>query len=120
MRDPDKLKVFAAAEELALAAYRTTAGFPAVERFGLTAQIRRAAVSIGSNIAEGCHRQGSRALVAFLHQSLGSTGELQFQIRISCRLGFGNEGELKSLLARTIACKKMIARLIVRLRADKT
>ena len=46
MRDPDKLKVFAAAEELAVAAYRTTAGFPAVERFGLTAQIRKAAVSI--------------------------------------------------------------------------
>jgi four helix bundle protein len=120
MRDPDKLNVFAAAEELALAAYRTTAGFPAVERFGLTAQIRRTAVSIGSNIAEGCHRQGSRALAAFLHQSLGSTGEMQFQIRLAVRLGFGNEAELKSLLARTIACKKMIARLIVRLRADKT
>ena len=120
MRDPDKLKIFAAAEELAVAAYRATASFPAAERFGLTAQIRRAAVSIGSNIAEGCHRQGSRALAAFLHQSLGSTGEMQFQLRISLRLGFGSEGELRSLLARTMACKKMITRLIVRLRTDKT
>jgi four helix bundle protein len=120
MRDPDKLKIYAAAEGLALAAYRATSSFPAAERFGLTAQIRRAAVSIGSNIAEGRHRQGSRALAPFLHQSLGSTGEMQFQIRLAVRLGFGNEAELKSLLARTIACKKMIARLIVRLRADKT
>jgi hypothetical protein len=45
---------------------------------------------------------------------------MQFQIRLAVRLGFGNEAELRSLLARTIACKKMIARLIVRLRADKT
>jgi len=120
VRDPEKLKVFGAAEELAVAAYRATAKFPAAERFGLTSQIRRAAVSIGSNIAEGCHRQGSRALVAFMHQSLGSTGEMQFQIRLAVRLRFGNEAELKYLLARTIACKKMIARLIVQLRTDQS
>jgi four helix bundle protein len=118
VRDPEKLRVFRMAEDLAVAAYVATAEFPAAERFGLTAQIRRAAVSIGSNIAEGCHRQGSRALIAFLYNALGSAGELHFQIKLSIRLGFDHRDELAGLLAMTISCKKMISRLIVRLRQN--
>ena len=118
MRNPSRLRVFAEAEELVVALYAATYRFPGAERFGLTAQMRRAAVSIGSNIAEGCHRQGSRALSAFLYQALGSAAELQFQIRIARRLSFGDDAEMRAVLVRVTGCKKMISRLIVSLRAD--
>src|SRR5689334_16419611 len=117
-RNPNKLRVYAGAEELVVSLYAATARFPTAERFGLTAQMRRAAVSIGSNIAEGCHRQGSRALTAFLYNALGSAAELQFQLRVAHRLEFGVTDELASLAARVTECKKMLSRLIVSLRAD--
>ncbi len=76
MQNPDNLQVTRKARELAVETYRCTASFPRDERFGLTAQMRRAAVSIGSNISEGCGRGGNRELVAFLHYALGSASEL--------------------------------------------
>jgi four helix bundle protein len=63
MRNPADLRVLGEARELAIETYLSTARFPGAERFGLTAQMRRAAVSIGSNIVEGCHRAGNRAFV---------------------------------------------------------
>jgi|SRR5215467_7469748 len=86
------------------------------ERFGLTAQMRRAAVSIGSNIVEGCHRASNRAFVAFLYQALGSAAELQFQIEVARQLGYGDLVGLDELHRRATDCKKMLTRLIVRLR----
>jgi four helix bundle protein len=59
MQDAQKLLVYREARELAVAIYRLTARFPPDERFGLVQQLRRAAVSVGSNIAEGCGRKGS-------------------------------------------------------------
>jgi four helix bundle protein len=118
MRNPKKLRVYSEAEELVVELYAATARFPTAERFGLTAQMRRAAVSIGSNIAEGCHRQGSRAFSAFLYNALGSAAEIEFQIQVSRRLGCGDLDELASLATRVTGCKKMISRLIVSLRED--
>ena len=116
MRDPEKLTVLTEARELAVATYVATARFPNAERFGLTSQMRRASVSVGANIVEGCHRSGNRALVAFLHYSLGSAAELQFFIELAARLGFGRRSELDALHERALACKKMLARLITALR----
>jgi four helix bundle protein len=116
MRDPAKLRVVAEARELALATYATTARFPNAERFGLTAQMRRAAVSVGCNVVEGCHRAGNRALVVFLYNALGSAAELQFQIELSLQLAFGDRAELQSLHTRATDCKKMLSRLIASLR----
>jgi four helix bundle protein len=99
-----------------LATYAATARFPSTERFGLTVQMRRAAVSIGSNIVEGCHRAGNRAFLAFLFNALGSAAELQFQGELALALGFGDRAELASLHARATDCKKMLSRLIARLR----
>ena len=74
---------------LAEAIYRETAGFPAEERYGLTSQMRRAAVSIPSNIAEGQGRRSSdEEFARFLRIALGSNCELDTQVELSRRLGF--------------------------------
>ncbi|MGH9889126.1 MAG: four helix bundle protein [bacterium] len=116
MRDPSKLEVVPAAEDLAVLVYRATKGFPADERFGLTAQIRKSAVSIGSNIVEGCHRQGNKAFVAFLYQALGSAGELEFQLRLASRLGFGSGDDLATVRDQANMVKRMLIKLIAYLR----
>ena len=68
--------------------YRKTADFPKEEAFGLTAQLRRTAVSIPSNIAEGAGRNSSRELAQFLGVASGSKAELDTHLEIACRLGF--------------------------------
>ena len=117
MRDPAKLRLVAETEDLAVETYFVTRNFPASERFGLTAQIRRAAVSVGSNIVEGSQRQGNRAFIAYLHQSLGSAAEVQFQLRVALRVKFGNDAAIRDLIDHANHVQRMIARLIVFLRA---
>lgn len=68
--------------------YRLTSLFPKEEVYGLTSQLRRAAVSIPSNIAEGASRQSDKEFIQFLYISLGSVSEIDTQIEISQRLGF--------------------------------
>lgn len=68
--------------------YKLSARFPSEERFGLTSQIRRAAVSIPSNIGEGKRRKRQRAFLNHLDIALGSQGELEVQLEIALRLGF--------------------------------
>ena len=116
MRDPQKLAVVPAATELAVAVYRATGDFPREERFGLTAQIRRSAISVGSNIVEGCHRQGNRAFLAFLHQALGSAAELEFQLRIAVELRFAVRYALDPAQDLANKVKRMLIKLIASLR----
>jgi four helix bundle protein len=116
MQIPEKLRVFAEAEELALGVYRLTQTLPAHERFGLAQQLRRAAVSIGSNIAEGCGRGGSREFVRFLEIALGSTAELEFQLRLAYRLGYFGETEHHDASERARGTQRMLIRLIMRIR----
>ena len=82
------LKVWQQAMELARTIYDLTRGFPADERFGLIAQLRRAAVSVPSNIAEGCARGTKREFVQFLYIARGSLSELDTQLRLASDLGF--------------------------------
>lgn len=82
--------VWQRAVELSVATYKLTATFPREELYGLTSQLRRAAVSIASNIAEGWGRQSSKDLRHFLCISRGSTYELQTQLTIAQRLNFGD------------------------------
>jgi four helix bundle protein len=116
MKDPTRVRVLKAAEDLAVEVYRVTGAFPSVERFGLTSQMRRAAVSVGSNIAEGCGMHGDRAFVAYLHRSLGSGHELEFQARLAVRLGYANAADLDGLAKLITSVCKMLSRLIVALR----
>lgn len=88
MRDHRNLRAFQLADELALLVYRETVGFPKEELFGLTAQIRRAAVSVASNIAEGCGRSSDADFLRFLDMANGSLRELQYQISLAHRLGY--------------------------------
>jgi four helix bundle protein len=88
MRDHTKLRAFEMADEVALLAYQVTAGFPKEELYGLTSQIRRAAVSVPSNIVEGCARDSQVDYLRFLTMAFGSLRELHYQIGLSKRLGF--------------------------------
>jgi len=112
MQDPERLRVTAYARALAAELYSATARFPSGERFGLTAQMRRAAVSVGSNISEGCGRSGPRELIHFLHVSLGSASELEFQLLLAVDLALLSATDAEPLLTRTTDLKRMLAGLI--------
>lgn len=82
------LKVWRDAHGLALAVYRATGGFPPAERFGLTAQTRRAAVSVSANLAEGAGRRSDAELVRFAGIALGSLHELEAELLLARDLGW--------------------------------
>jgi len=88
MRDHTKLRAFEMADEIAVLVYQMTAGFPREELYGLTSQIRRAAISVPSNIVEGCARDSQPDYLRFLTVAFGSLRELHYQIDLSKRLGF--------------------------------
>ena len=83
MKDFRKLKVWERAHQFVLAVYQTTPSFPRDETYGLTRQIRRAASSIPSNIAEGCGRDGDAESARFCLIARGSASELEYQILLA-------------------------------------
>ena len=88
MGDYNQLKVWERAHELALAVYRATETFPAFERGGLVSQLRRASISIPSNIAEGSSRRGDGEFGRFLSIARGSAAEATYQLRLARDLGY--------------------------------
>lgn len=78
MKDFRNIKTWEKAHELVQIVYRETSNMPTDERFGLTTQIRRAAVSIPTNIAEGCGRDSDRDFARFLHIAMGSASEVEY------------------------------------------
>ncbi|MDQ2665675.1 MAG: four helix bundle protein [Gemmatimonadota bacterium] len=112
MQSAKNLHVYAKALELAKVVYAITGAFPGEERFGLTSQMRRAAVSIGSNIAEGCGRRGDKELTGYLHIALGSASELEFQCELAIELGYVNVAGVTAVLEQVVGIKRMLSRLI--------
>jgi len=97
MRDYRKLEVWRLGRGFAVACYRHTHGFPREEQFNLTSQIRRAAVSIPANVAEGSGRDSDAELLRFLRISIGSLNEVETLFAIASDLGFVTEDELLSI-----------------------
>ena len=87
-RDPGKLGVFHRAHQLALHVYRVTRLLPDDERYGLSAQLRRAAVSIPTNIVEGCARVSTREYQRFVGVALGSATEVRYLLGVVVDLGY--------------------------------
>jgi four helix bundle protein len=88
MRDHRELEVWQKAMDLAADVYAATRALPAEEKFGMCNQMRRAAVSIASNIAEGAARRTTKDFMAFAHTAPGSLAELETQMLLAARIGF--------------------------------
>ena len=90
-RDYNKIRAWQLADELAIKIYKLTQKFPRDEIFGLTSQMRRAAVSVPANIVEGSARQYQKEYLQFLYISMGSLAELGYYIRFSYEIGYLNK-----------------------------
>jgi four helix bundle protein len=99
--------------------YRKSQRFPAQEQYGLTSQIRRAAVSIPSNIAEGFGRQSTGDYIRFLNIAVGSLFEVQTQIEIALNLSFIQESEFTIIFESTREIDRMMSSLIQKLKIKK-
>lgn len=99
MRDHRKLRAFELVDELALTVYRCTSSFPRDELFGLTSQMRRAAVSVPSNIVEGCARESQAEYMRFLDIAHASANELENQISHAHRCKFLRDDQAEDLRA---------------------
>jgi four helix bundle protein len=119
VKDFRKLKVWHKAHELVLAVYQTTASFPRDETYGLTTQIRRAASSIPSNIAEGCGRDGDAELARFCLIARGSASELEYQILLAHDLKLIPSGRYQELSQEITEIKRMLTVLVQKLTADR-
>jgi four helix bundle protein len=100
---------------LSLEIYKITKAFPSEERYALVDQMRRASVSIPSNIAEGRSRSTSKDFKHFLHMSLGSTAELDTQLRISSTLGYCDHQSYESSSGLITEVRRMLHGMIRRL-----
>ncbi len=116
MRDHTKLKAFHLADEVVLLVYRVTARFPREEQYGLISQMRRAAVSVVSNIVEGCARSSEADYLHFLTMAFGSIRELHYQAGLAKRLGYLSPPDSSLLEAKVIETEKVINALINSLR----
>jgi four helix bundle protein len=118
VRDHIKLRAFELADEVAILVYRVTAGFPREEMYGLTSQMRRAAVSVPSNIVEGCARDSEADYLRFLHIAFGSLRELHYQLSLSKRLGSLRKQDSALIEPKVVETEKVLNGLIRALRGD--
>jgi four helix bundle protein len=110
IRSHKDLKVWQESMDLVVPIYKYSEEFPKHEVYGLSSQIRRAAVSIASNIAEGTGRKGHKEFTRFLYISLGSLSEVETQLEISQRLGYTND--IKPINKKIHFIRNMLANLI--------
>ena len=112
--DHKELKVWQKSMEFVKDVYEMTEQFPGAEIYGLTSQLRRAAVSIPSNIAEGSARSSDRELIQFLYIAIGSMAEVETQLILARELGFVKN--IDRCLDKLVQIRKMASGLIIYLR----
>ena len=110
MKDHKDLDVWKQSMVLVEDIYALTKNFPSDEKYGLTSQIKRAVVSVPSNIAEGAGRKGDKEFIQFLYIAMGSLSELETQLILANRLQFTNS--IESYLSQIEKIKKMLFGLI--------
>jgi four helix bundle protein len=115
MEDFKELRVWAKAHELTLAIYQKTRGFPKEEMYGLTSQLRRAATSIGANIAEGCGRRSDGEMKRFLQIARGSANEVEYHLLLAKDLRFISPDEFHQLEVKVLEIQRMMASFVQRL-----
>ena len=119
MQDYRRLRVWNEARRVNLHVYRLTSEFPAVERYGLVTQMRRASVSICANIAEGCGRMSRGELVRFLYIAAGSAAELECEVLLAADLGYLSRQDQAAVEASVVTVKRMLGALIRRVQRDR-
>ena len=112
MRDHTKLRAFELADEVVLMIYRATRKFPKEEVYGLTSQMRRAAVSIPSNIVEGCARESQAEYLRFLEIAFASLRELHYQFGLSRRLGYLDGYDISGDESKIVETEKVLSALL--------
>jgi len=111
MNDFKQLIVWQRSKSLAVAVYKATETYPAIERFGLAHQTRTAAISIPANIAEGCGRRSDREMGRFVDIALGSAYELTSHIEVAAELGFMSDSRKTTLIDSTSEVRRMLVGL---------
>lgn len=112
MRDFRQLQVWEKSHQLTLNVYQSTSEFPNSELYGLTSQLRRAAVSIPANIAEGCGRETQADFKRFLNIAMGSASELEYHLILAHDLAYLKDRDYKHLSSHIIEIKRMLTGLI--------
>jgi four helix bundle protein len=116
IRSYQDLKVWKTGMQLVIASYRLTASFPKTEMFGLTGQIRRAAVSIPANIAEGHGRLHRGDYIRSLSIAMGSVQELETEVTLALHLGYAAPSDAAQVMRMSDEIGRMLGALIRRLR----
>ena len=116
MRDHTKLRAFVLADEVVFMIYRITRNFPKEEIYGLTSQMRRAGISVTSNIVEGSARESQVEYCRFLEMAFGSLRELHYQFSVATRLGYVQEVDVNLSEQRLNESERVLAALIRKLR----
>jgi four helix bundle protein len=119
MQDFKKLDVWKRSHELTLMVYKLSSSFPREEIYGLTSQIRRAAASVPTNIAEGCGRDTPLDFAHYLDIAFGSASELEYHLLLAKDLGFLDLAEYEDALKEVSGTKKMLTMLIRRIRPPR-
>jgi four helix bundle protein len=112
LRDHTKLRAFDLTDALVPVIYQVTGKFPKEEIYGLTSQIRRAAVSVPSNIVEGCARDSQADFLRFLYIAFGSLKELAYQMNLASRLKYLNTQDANGIERKIIEAEKVLNGLI--------
>ncbi len=119
MRDHTKLIAFQLADEVAILVYQVTRKFPKEEIYGLTSQMRRSAISVPSNIVEGCARDSQTEYLRFLDIAFGSLKELHYQLSLAKRIGFIDDKCDTNIESKIVETEKVLNSLIRTLRGRK-